>query len=324
MLRVSMASRVMVVTAPFLIALAAVVVMGFANQRSGTCMVAAIEEWVTERHIDRMVALIEASLWVAGGFILLNALGLLPTLPAGYKASSLTALAGILFGVGAVVNRACIFGTLAHISSGDWAFCVTPVGFYLGSLAARLLPAAAEMNGPPALITQSGWLPALAVILAIAAVMGHVLRLRYTRQSWREYLRSPHIATIIIGIAFLISFTTIGDWTYSKILSDLGRGAGPSSPSTLLLSVALLAGGVAGGLATGTSRSVVPNAVSMARCLVGGAIMGVSAVLIPGGNTGLTLIRMPLLWGYAWLAFAGICIGIYVPIKIARTKKTAG
>jgi toxin CptA len=38
--------------------------------------------------------------------------------------------------------------------------------------------------------------------------------------------------------------------------------------------------------------------------------MGWGTLLIPGGNDGLILIGMPLLWPYAWLAFATMCATI--------------
>jgi hypothetical protein len=60
-----------------LIALTPVGTMGFANQRGGTCTVAALEEIVLKRTFKRIIALFEASLWAAAGFVLLSTAGLL-------------------------------------------------------------------------------------------------------------------------------------------------------------------------------------------------------------------------------------------------------
>ena len=46
------------------------------------------------------------------------------------------------------------------------------------------------------------------------------------------------------------------------------------------------------------------------NCFAGGALMGWGSLLIPGGNDGLILIGMPLLWPYAWVAFATMCLTI--------------
>lgn len=50
-----------------LLATLAVAVMGFAIQRGATCTVAAVDELLTKRRAHRLVAMPEASLWVAGG-----------------------------------------------------------------------------------------------------------------------------------------------------------------------------------------------------------------------------------------------------------------
>jgi hypothetical protein len=51
-------------------------------------------------------------------------------------------------------------------------------------------------------------------------------------------------------------------------------------------------------------------------------VMGVGAALTPRGEYRVALVGMPLLWPYAWIAFASICVTIYVPIRI--TGMTAG
>ena len=38
--------------------------------------------------------------------------------------------------------------------------------------------------------------------------------------------------------------------------------------------------------------------------------MGWGSLLIPGGNDGLILVGMPLLWPYAWVSFATMCAAI--------------
>src|SRR6185295_20227963 len=37
-----------------------------------------------------------------------------------------------LLGLGAYVNRACVFGAIARLGSGEWSYLVTPIGFYAG------------------------------------------------------------------------------------------------------------------------------------------------------------------------------------------------
>ena len=51
----------------FVIALLCAGTMGFAIQRGATCTVAAVDEVVSKRRWNRLGALVEASVWVAGG-----------------------------------------------------------------------------------------------------------------------------------------------------------------------------------------------------------------------------------------------------------------
>jgi toxin CptA len=43
-----------------------------------------------------------------------------------------TILGGALLGLGAYVNSACVFGAVARLGSGEWAYLATPLGFYAG------------------------------------------------------------------------------------------------------------------------------------------------------------------------------------------------
>ena len=112
----------MILLASVLLAL----LMGFAVQRGGTCLVAALEEVVQRRRWARFRALLETSLWVLGGFVLLRALDHLPMVPMGFLLHWHAALGGALLGVGAFLNGGCAFGVVARIGSGQWAWLATP------------------------------------------------------------------------------------------------------------------------------------------------------------------------------------------------------
>ena len=81
----------------------------------------------------------EASLWVAGGLAIAQLLHLAGSMPSGAAIDGWTVAGGVLLGLGAWVNGACVFGTVARLGSGEWAYLLTPVGFYVGCLTAPLL-----------------------------------------------------------------------------------------------------------------------------------------------------------------------------------------
>jgi len=102
----------------------------------------------------------------------------------------------------------------------------------------------------------------------------------------------------------------VGAWAYTDALAGLARGMAASLPARLLLAVALLAGAAWGGWTAGRWRASRISGAQLLRCLAGGALMGWGTLLIPGSNDGLILIGMPLLWPYAWAAFASMCVVI--------------
>jgi hypothetical protein len=85
-----------------------------------------------------------------------------------------------------------------------------------------------------------------------------------------------------------------------------------------MFSVALLAGAILGGWTAKRLKFVKPDLTSAARSFIGSAMMGAGSALIPGGNDALILVGIPLLWPYAWLAFASICVTIFVGSVMAR------
>src|SRR5205085_4494162 len=114
-------------------------VMGFAIQRGATCTVAAMDELVSKRRIHRLGSIVEASLWVVGGLLIAQALHLLPRMPAGYEIGWLTIVGAMLLGLGAFINGACVFGAIARLGNGEWAYVLTPLGFYVGCLTVATL-----------------------------------------------------------------------------------------------------------------------------------------------------------------------------------------
>jgi toxin CptA len=65
-----------------------------------------------------------------------------------------------------------------------------------------------------------------------------------------------------------------------------------------------------GGRWTGQLWREAVTASAVARCFGGGVLMGWGSLLTPGGNDALVLIGMPLLWPYAWAAFATMCMTV--------------
>jgi toxin CptA len=302
---------IMLASAAFAAAVLCAATMGFAIQRGATCTVAAVDELLNKRSARRLAAFGEAALWVAGGLLAARALGILPQLPSGHAVSGWTLAGGALLGLGAWLNRACVFGAIARLGSGEWAYAATPLGFYLGCLAVPWLsanPSAHPLDaGAPVL--QAPTLALAAFALFAAWRLRQALR-RGGLSRWRERVWAPHAATTVIGLTFLAMLLLVGAWAYTDALAALARGMSGNLAARLALAVALLGGAVWGGWTAGRFRATRATAGAVLRCLAGGALMGAGTLLIPGSNDGLILVGMPLLWPYAWVGFATMCVSI--------------
>jgi len=325
----------LVLTSPVLwlcVPLAAV--MGFAIQRGATCTVAAMDEVINKRRANRLVSLVEASLWVVGGLAIAQALSLLVATPAGFGVNGLTIAGAALLGVGAYVNGACVFGAIARFGSGEWAFALTPVGFYVGCVTIASLPKPAPTKldaGSPVLIA-SMWLAipfALAMIARVARALqvprGAMSRTIFerARECLSAHIWSPHSATAVIGITFFFMLVLAGAWAYTDVLAELARGMHASLVPRLLLLVALYVGALIGGRTASRLRGTPPSPTQLVKCFAGGVLMGWGSLMIPGSNDGLILVGMPLLWPYAWVAFATMCASIAAAMLVVKAVRGA-
>jgi uncharacterized membrane protein YedE/YeeE len=304
-------------------------VMGFATQRGATCTVAAIDEWVNHRRAQRLASMVEASLLVAGGLVIANALHLSSVRPAGYAVSIWVIVGGVFLGIGAYVNQACAFGAIARLGSGEWSYMATPVGFFLGCLLYTLsFPAGVA----PAPLAQGSPVFELSPVVVIAVLILLLFRLLWPMFSAGEKsaggiahrVWSPQVATATIGITFLFVLLMAGAWAYTDVLAELARGAQTNLLTRVLLLIALYAGALFGGWTAGCFRSTRITVGQTGKCLSGGALMGLGSMMIPGSNDGLILFGMPLLWPYAWVAFVTMCVVIGLAIGLRKRLRKHG
>lgn len=134
----------------------------------------------------------------------------------------------------------------------------------------------------------------------------------------RARVWTPHAATIVIGVTFVVTLLLAGRWAYTDVLADLAHGTATMLGLPIVLLAALYAGALLGGWTAGRWTPRSADAAQLARCTVGGMLMGWGSLLIPGSNDGLILIGLPLLWPYAWMAFATMCATIAVAFMLQR------
>lgn len=304
----------------FTLALLCAAVMGLAIQRGATCTVAAVEDLLAGGTQRRLLAIVEAALWVGVGLLVARELIGPMALPVGYALTGWTLAGAALLGAGAVVNGACVFGAIARLGSGQWAYGATPLGFYAGCLSIGWVFAPPEpqvLAGASPILAAPAWL-VWALAMAVALRMAWSLR-RRGAQAW-----SPHMATTVIGLTFLALVLLSGAWAYTDVLADLARGMAQGLGERLALALAVLLGATASGVLARRWRPTRPSVPVLLRCFCGGLLMGWGSLLIPGGNDGLVLLGMPLLWPYAWAAFAVMCLVIGIGLRVQAACKATG
>jgi toxin CptA len=293
------------------LALICAATMGFAITRGATCMVAAVDEIYRGRGFRRILALAEAALWVAAGLSVAALAGLMPRAPAAHAIGMATILGGALLGIGAFVNRACVFGSVARLGAGEWHYLMTPLGFLAGCLV--LQPLAVTALGAHNAMTEFPVLPAfvLLALLAFALFRGFGFSTAARRGQIADHLWSPHFATSVIGVAFVILLLAAGAWTYPEALIELSRGMTMQSALRVSLFLALLGGAALGGWGRAVTGGRGWSNAGAMRCLGGGILMGLGSLLIPGGNDNLILIGLPFLLPYAWVAIGVMFLSIW-------------
>ncbi len=322
---------IMLASAAFVVAAISAGLMGYAIQRGATCTVAAMDELVRKRSIKRLASMVEASLWVVGGLLIAQSLQMLGKMPGGFAVTYVTLLGGGLLGLGAYVNKACVFGAIARLGSGEWAYVATPIGFYAGCITySQVFSIPPQQKLPydsPVLQASSwgAWLFAAYMLwrlgrpLAAARADGSAnTMLRRIGTGLATRVWSPHAATTVIGVTFVVMLLLVGAWAYTDVLAELARGMAADLLARSLLLLALFAGAMLGGFTAGRFRSTRVSLAQVLKCFSGGVLMGWGSLLIPGGNDGLILVGMPLLWPYAWIAFLTMCVTIGIALVVER------
>lgn len=302
-----------------IVAIVCATLMGFAIQRGGTCLVAAIDEAVSKRTVNRLLALAEASLLVAAGMVTAQLFGLLPMAPHAFALTGWTVVGGMIMGLGAYVAGACVFGAIARIGNGEPAYFLVPLGFFLGCVAALRL----GMTRLPHVVAAHSAVLADALLFAgplFALAAWRIWRTVHAvrRRELAAYVWSPHIATGVIGVTFVTLFLVVGAWNYTDYLAEAARHMGGRVTDRGLLLFALFGGALLGGWTAGRIKPARPTVVAIGRCLAGGIMLGLGGSLVPGANDGLILLGLPLLYPHAWVAFASMLLTIAAALLLQQ------
>jgi hypothetical protein len=239
---------------------------------------------------------------------------------------------GFAFGLGAGINGACAYSTMARLAEGEAGMLVTIGGFAVGVFGFTVLVGAGAIARPspaPAMILSLTTWGLVAAFLLLAYAAYETIRLWRSRPAGKSLgaliLARPYrlsTAALVMGISGALVFLLYGSAGYTSTFEVVVEGAignrpWPSTARWLLL-VAVILGMFLSTLARGGPRLDWRPHVGWIRNFAGGGLMGIGAALTPGGNDVLVLYALPSLSPHALPSYAALAVGVVVAILLMR------
>ncbi|NDV88953.1 YeeE/YedE family protein [Aurantimonas aggregata] len=271
--------------------------MGYSINQGGTCAVAAVHEVLHRRRCGRLVGLMAAS--AAAGLVAA------PLAWSGFADANLAATVGIgvtvisgavVFAIGAIINDACLLGSLGRLGNGEIRFAALPVGLAGGFLAVAAVgfeqhPVGVSILAAPGVVAGLALLGfALILVLALWFLSGR----RQSKPSSGQW--SPGTAMIVLGLSGGAIYAMAPGWTYADFVQrSLPLPMAVADETAALTVTATVAGAIAAACRRRTWRLRRGTLADIGKTLLGGGLMGFGVGTIPGGNDGLVLAAVPSL-----------------------------
>ena len=300
--------------------LIAAAIVGFAAHQGGTCGVLAVRRWVERRDARLLTGFVVAS--GAATLVCLPlawALGRGDALPGSTMLGAPLALGAVLLGIGAVVNGACLVGSLWRLGNGEVHLLGLPAGIVAGDMLGQAL-------GWRTAVPASRFArPDAAGLLLVAA--GALLLVLAWRRLHRQGPEAARLAAIMaaMGGAGSLLFVALPGWTWVDVVTAqadaLAHGTVAGAGAALGATLATLAGTLASGWMMGQLRLRWQGRAAAARSMAGGALMMLGVGLIPGGNDALLLGAAPA--GAISAAAAFVIMNLTILVLAAAPRRRA-
>lgn len=308
-------------------------ILGFAAHRASICTVRAVAEFTHSGTGYMFASIVKSALWVFA--ITLPVFLILPqsaTALTGWQLTFTAMFGGLLFGIGAGINGACAYATMARMVDGEIGMLLTVTGFTLGVLVFVALisfgtivrPAPAPSHLPDA-IRVAPYIVAVLLALGLYEAV-RLWRSRPPGATLRTLTFAPayrlSTAALLMGLAgglILILFGSAGYTTTFQQVIEAHAGTRPMPAyGRWIVLGAVLVGMFASTWQRGSFRVDWRPRLSWFRNVIGGFLMGLGCALLPGGNDALILYGIPGLSPHALPAYAALLLGIFVALITMR------
>ena len=301
--------------------------VGYAMKRGGLCTYAAVLQIVQEKRLERMLVFLGAAAWAT--LIVIPLYWSLPrqiSLTLTHHNLLIALIGGSILGVGAFLNKGCFFGTFVQLVSGNFNYLATLLGLSIGVISTHLyldnlIPETSHLTDISKLnSTAYIWLFVMGLFALFMFFSTKLSRDNYIKNkaglctmSWQN-----SSAMITIGIGGGLLYATVSGWNYADVLANstyklINQEISGPSYTAIISTISMATGGIIAAV-TAKEFAIRPaRIIVILSCFLGGLLMGLASLIIPGGNDGLLLKGIP---GFAIHALVGYAMMVGVMLVL--------
>ena len=311
--------------------------VGFAMKRGGLCTYAAVLQIVQHHKIERMMVFLGAAAWAT--IIVLPLYWLTPhgstsqqfNLSLTHHQVLIAIIGGAILGIGAFINKGCFFGTFVQLVSGNINYIATLAGLSSGVILAhlylnQLIPVTQSITkvahpNPTAYLWLAG-MSIFALFMLFSVKLhgkGFVKKIAgLCSLNWQS-----SFAMVVIGIGGGLLYSTVHGWNYADVLANattqlIDDKAIAPSITAIISTLAMIVGGIIAAV-TAKEFAIKPvQSLIIIACFIGGLLMGLASLLIPGGNDGLLLKGIPGLAPHALIGYTSMVSTMLLMVYLFR------
>mgnify|MGYP000111263717 CR=1 FL=1 len=310
-------------------------ILGFVANRTTLCAVKAVDEILFKRQAKVLASFGRIIIWAFGMTIILEwSLGNVPTEAPKYTLNLQSLLGGFILGTGAVLNGGCALHTLIRLGRGDLGMLISLTGI---SVSVFVLKGIQLLVSPSIIVTSTTssftidapykFVLSILVLIWMASELFRLFR-HFKPSELRTRLLAEcyqlPTASAILGVCNGILFAVVGNWSYTYTLLTSVKvftSEQSSQENTVhlllwALAFTLLAGIAVSSFFKGKLSIFYKPQTKWLRYFIGGMLMGLGALLIPGGNDVLLLSAIPGGSPHAIPAYLCMLIGIGISLKL--------